>query len=148
MPLLRAAKALFPVSLLLSACAAPRPKVVELSSFRRAEAKDSVVVEYHRDRGGVAEDVRETWYVFTLEGVPDSGVGHLTYQGTERGHHLFRIFQEQIVDNTLEYNVAVREAECAVEDPQGIQSETTKRGARKAARAGGRCIVAAGKESE
>lgn len=148
MPRFRAAKTLFPVAALLAACAPTRPKVVELSAFPKAEARDSVVVEYHRDRGGVAEDVRETWYVFTLAGVPDSGVGHLTYQGTEKGHHLFRIFQAEIVDNTREYNIALPESECRVEDPLPVHEELARDAPRKAARSGGTCAVEAGKGAE
>jgi hypothetical protein len=128
----------------------------ERSSFKRAESTGVVVVGV-ADRA-TAEKMAagvpmvatkletERFYVFSPTQLDPKRASVLTYLGSERGYHLFRIYQKYTTDERLAYRIAFAEADCDVANPRPPAQERMANFTRRhAGIEEGRCVVEAGK---
>lgn len=98
------------------ACSSNRPWCLERSSLERHRAR--AIIRADGDGWGQTE-----YFVFDFADVPDEGLKHLSYKGTYRAHHLFKIYTK-CGSSEYAYDIAIPVEQCEVALPRDVETET------------------------
>ena len=62
--------------------------------------------------------------MFDFSSIPEATLAYMSYKGTSRNSHLFKIYTKCTTDETLVYNIGLDTTDCKVEHSRPVAEET------------------------